>query len=249
MAASRSEVGGQERPQAVLDTVGEETLELFRENDGYSEFLWDALFGLSSLSGRPLEGRVLEVGCGIGNLTQILLRSDAVTFLHAIGQTGPARFVPGIEGNRTSVTREGFLRPPQLLQRGTKVVMRIGHIGLDGEGPVKACHGLIQFSKVTKREPKVAVRIRVIGPHDQYPHDEIDSNVVFPHLMGDHTKHMQGAIMTGVGPQNSLINALGHRQATRHVVLQGQVHGLTGVRGINRRGLSTGGCKTSALLV
>src|SRR5688572_13410998 len=65
----------------AADAAGEATLELFRENDGYSEFLWDRL---SALDGKAFGGRVLEVGCGIGNLTAILLRAPAVTFLQAI---------------------------------------------------------------------------------------------------------------------------------------------------------------------
>ena len=65
----------------ALDPAGEATLELFRENSAYSEFLWRRLV---SLSPRPFQGRVLEIGCGIGNLTRILLRSSAVTFLQAI---------------------------------------------------------------------------------------------------------------------------------------------------------------------
>jgi SAM-dependent methyltransferase len=63
------------------DATGEATLELFRENDAYSEFLWERL---SALSPRPVDGRILEVGCGIGNLTRIQLRSPGVRFLQAI---------------------------------------------------------------------------------------------------------------------------------------------------------------------
>lgn len=64
-----------------VDAVGAETLELFRDNEPYSEFLWESLVALSP---HGLSGRVLEVGCGIGNLTRILLRSRRVTYLHAI---------------------------------------------------------------------------------------------------------------------------------------------------------------------
>lgn len=73
-AAARVQVG-------ALDRTGEDTLELFRENDRYSAFLWERLLELSPL---PLEGRVLEVGCGIGNLTRILLRAPRVSLLEAI---------------------------------------------------------------------------------------------------------------------------------------------------------------------
>ena len=64
-----------------LDPTGAATLELFTENDDYSEFLWERLCHASP---RRLTGRVLEAGCGIGNLTRILLRSQDVSFLHAI---------------------------------------------------------------------------------------------------------------------------------------------------------------------
>lgn len=63
------------------DATGEATLEVFRENPAYTEFLWERL---SELSPRPLSGRVLEIGCGLGNLTRIILRSPSVEFLHAI---------------------------------------------------------------------------------------------------------------------------------------------------------------------
>ena len=68
-------------PAAALDTVGEQTLEIFQENDGYSNFLWESLLALSDA---PLRGRILEVGCGIGNLTRLLLKEEPVTFVHAI---------------------------------------------------------------------------------------------------------------------------------------------------------------------
>jgi SAM-dependent methyltransferase len=65
----------------AADAAGEATLELFRRNDAYTEFLWERL---ASLASRPVAGRVLEVGCGIGNLTRIILRAPDVTFLKAI---------------------------------------------------------------------------------------------------------------------------------------------------------------------
>ncbi len=67
--------------QAVLDPAGEATLELFRENDAYSNFLLDRLL---SLPPRPPTGRFLEVGCGIGNLTRILIRRPDLTYLRAL---------------------------------------------------------------------------------------------------------------------------------------------------------------------
>lgn len=76
MSGARGDEGGR-----VLDAVGEETLELFREHDRYSELLFEALSGLAP--GAP-SGRVLEVGCGIGNVTRLILRSPGVELLHAI---------------------------------------------------------------------------------------------------------------------------------------------------------------------
>lgn len=66
---------------AVLDRSGEETLELFRQNDAYSGFLLERLLGIAR---RPLAGRVLEVGCGIGNLTRWILKAPEVERLVAL---------------------------------------------------------------------------------------------------------------------------------------------------------------------
>lgn len=63
------------------DATGAATLELFRENDAYTELLWRRL---SAMSPRSVGARVLEVGCGIGNLTRILLRSEDLDYLHAL---------------------------------------------------------------------------------------------------------------------------------------------------------------------
>lgn len=64
-----------------LDQRGQATLEIFRSSDAYTEFLWERL---SVLSPRPVAGRVLEMGCGIGNLTRILLRCPGVEHLLAL---------------------------------------------------------------------------------------------------------------------------------------------------------------------
>jgi SAM-dependent methyltransferase len=64
-----------------VDATGEATLELFRSHDAYTDLLWRRL---SSLSPRPCSGRVLEIGCGIGNLTRIILRTDGVEYLRAM---------------------------------------------------------------------------------------------------------------------------------------------------------------------
>ncbi len=66
---------------ATLDVAGEETLELFRENPAYNEFLVERLI---RLSGSPLSGRVLEIGCGIGNITSVLLAKEGVEYLHGV---------------------------------------------------------------------------------------------------------------------------------------------------------------------
>ena len=65
----------------MLDSVGEETLELFQKNDAYSELLWNSLRQMTS---RAVEGRLLEIGCGIGNVTRLVLRDPRVEFLHGI---------------------------------------------------------------------------------------------------------------------------------------------------------------------
>lgn len=61
------------------DPVGAKTLELFAAADGYNRLVWRALdrFG-------PARGDVLEVGCGIGNLSRLILESPRVSSLHGI---------------------------------------------------------------------------------------------------------------------------------------------------------------------
>ena len=54
------------------------------------------------------------------------------------------------------ITRHGFIKLPQCLERSAKIGMRLGEIGRKGEDPA----------------------------------DETNGNVVFSHLMGDHTKQM-----------------------------------------------------------
>jgi hypothetical protein len=43
------------------------------------------------------------------------------------------------------------------------------------------------------------MRLGVIGLDGKDLRDEINGNVVIPHLMGDHTKQMQGDRLIGVG--------------------------------------------------
>ncbi len=83
--------------------------------------------------------------------------------------------------------------------------------------------GLIQLPQFLECNAKVVVRLGVIGLDGERPHDEINGSVVFSHLVGDHTKQMQGDRLTGVGLQYLLINALSLRQATRSVMLHGEV--------------------------
>jgi SAM-dependent methyltransferase len=85
MGLAGSSIPGASAPPAgeakAADSTGEATLELFRRNDAYTEFLWERLAALAS---RPVAGRILEVGCGIGNLTRIILRAPGVTLVKAI---------------------------------------------------------------------------------------------------------------------------------------------------------------------
>ena len=97
--------------------------------------------------------------------------------------------------------------------------MRIGVIGFDGEGFVKACHGLIQPVQNLENSAKVAVRLDVIRIDGEGPRYEINGNVVFPHLMGDHAEQMQSDRMIAVGMQYLLIESLSLRYATRRAVL------------------------------
>lgn len=64
---------------SALDPVGEATLELFAESEEYNRFLLSRLRALA-----PPRGRVLEVGCGIGNISRLLLEEPDVTAVHAI---------------------------------------------------------------------------------------------------------------------------------------------------------------------
>ena len=86
-----------------------------------------------------------------------------------------------------------------------------------------AGHGLVPFPQASERSAKIIMRRDVIGPGGECPRDEINGNIVFSHLMGDHTKQMQGDRLTGIGLQYLLVDALSFRQATRGVVLQSEV--------------------------
>ena len=87
--------------------------------------------------------------------------------------------------------------------------MRLDEIGLDGEGLVIACHGLIQPPKVFERVAKVVMRLGVVGLDGEGPGNEFNGDVEFAHLIGDHTKQMQGDRLVRLSLQYLLIDALG----------------------------------------
>ena len=89
--------------------------------------------------------------------------------------------------------------------------MRLGVIGLDGEGLVVAGNGLIQLAKVLERKAKVAVRCSQFGLYGQRLVNEINGNVVFANLMSYHTKEVQGDRLIGFSLQYLVINVLSLR--------------------------------------
>ena len=95
---------GQRQGAAVaepIDVVGRNTLELFDENRRYNGFLWRNLNALSAA-----RGEVLEVGCGIGNLTRLILEDPQVTALHGI-DLDPSyvqRFLDTVRDDRVSAS-------------------------------------------------------------------------------------------------------------------------------------------------
>jgi SAM-dependent methyltransferase len=104
-------LGGQ--GTTALDEVGEATLDLFAQGDAYNDLLWRRLNALWGV-----RGRVLEVGCGIGNITRRILREPAVERVHALDQD-PAyteRLVERFRDPRLSATACRFeeFAPPAL---------------------------------------------------------------------------------------------------------------------------------------
>ena len=67
------------------------------------------------------------------------------------------------------------------------------------------------------------MRFHVIGFDSEGFCDEFNGVVVVSHLMGDHTKQMQGDRLIGIDLQHLLIDALRFRQAARIMVLNGKV--------------------------
>jgi SAM-dependent methyltransferase len=105
------------RPGRVRDEVGEATLELLEANSGYTGLLWERLRALGSL-----EGRVLEVGCGIGSLTRRILAEPAVAAVHAldIDSAYVERLRREVGDPRLEVScssAEGFRAPPASFDR------------------------------------------------------------------------------------------------------------------------------------
>ena len=115
---------------------------------------------------------------------------------------------------------------PQVLERIAEVAVRVSVIGLDGECLVVACHSLIQLHQVLERSAEVAVCLCVIGFDGEGFCNEINSDVILTRLMGNHTEQMQGDGLVGITLQYLLVNIFSLRQATRVVVLDGEVDGL-----------------------
>ena len=63
------------------------------------------------------------------------------------------------------------------------------------------------------------MRFWVFGLDGKNFGDEINSMIILTNLMGDHTKHMQGNKVIGVGLQYLLIDVLSLREAARSVML------------------------------
>jgi SAM-dependent methyltransferase len=87
------------------DVVGCATLDLFAEAEPYNRLLWDSLNSLG-----PVSGEVLEVGCGIGNLSRLILEDERVTHLHGI-DPDPSyidRFVANADRERASASVAGI---------------------------------------------------------------------------------------------------------------------------------------------
>ncbi len=73
-----ADIATAERP-ATSDPVGAATLELLETHSAYTDLIWRRLRRLGALS-----GKVLEVGCGIGTISQRILAEPGVTLLHSV---------------------------------------------------------------------------------------------------------------------------------------------------------------------
>ena len=150
-----------ERAAQATDSVGEATLELFADASAYNDLLWHALRNLC-----PPQGRVLEVGCGIGNLTTLLLREPAVTGVHAIDPE--PKYVDRLRNT---------LRDPRLDTSGCGVEQFRPEVGSPYRGQEK------RMEAVKEREPgddpEMAGKIaKVVRPGYAYCIDESNHKVV-----------------------------------------------------------------------
>ena len=64
---------------AAADAVGEATLDLLQRFPAYSALIWERVSSLV-----PMEGQVLELGCGIGSISRLILASGGVVSLDAV---------------------------------------------------------------------------------------------------------------------------------------------------------------------
>ena len=165
-----------------------------------------------------LDGEGLVVAChGLLQLPKVTERTAKV--IMRLGEIE-------LDGEGLTVAGNGLIQLPQFPECIAKIVMRLGVISLDGEGIVIACHGLIQPPQFFERIAKVVMRLGVIGLDGEGLRDEFNGDLTLTYLMGGHTKQMQGDRVIGVGLQYLSINVLSVRQATRIVVLHGEIYGL-----------------------
>jgi SAM-dependent methyltransferase len=61
------------------DPVGEATLDLLDRFPSYARFIWERVSRLA-----PIRGRVLEMGCGIGTITRLILATPGVEAVDAV---------------------------------------------------------------------------------------------------------------------------------------------------------------------
>jgi SAM-dependent methyltransferase len=64
---------------ASTDPVGEATLDLLDRFPAYARLIWERISSLA-----PVQGRVLEMGCGIGTVTRLILETPGVESVDAV---------------------------------------------------------------------------------------------------------------------------------------------------------------------
>jgi len=91
--------------EAAIDPIGRATLEIFAENENYTRFIWRSLQNLVL----P-RGKVLELGCGIGNLTRLILEERGVTSVHGVDMDPVyvERLLAALADPRLSASAIGF---------------------------------------------------------------------------------------------------------------------------------------------